>query len=50
MKAWTHRCSRGAWGAMFSSEAWKPLEKALTSIERAAELLPEAYSRQGVPR
>lgn len=40
----TYRCSSGARGAgrsLFSSEAWKPLEKVFAKIERATGVSPE---------
>lgn len=46
MKAQSHLDSRGArWarGAMFSSEARKPLQKVFARIERAPERAPEAH-------
>lgn len=50
MKAETHQCSRGtrgARGALFSSEAWKPLEKVFVRIERAIEISPGMHPSTG---
>lgn len=48
VKAWTHRGSGGAGGAVFSSEAWEPLKKPLLG-PRGPLTSPESPRGQGGP-